>query len=113
MNKTQLFLKGHSPTILTIISSAGVVITSVLSIKATPKALKLIEEAKNNKERELTTEEIIQVAWKPYIPALISCTSTILCIVGANYLNIQKQRNLMSAYMLLDNAFKQYRKRIA
>lgn len=113
MNKTQLFLKAHSPTILTVIGSTGVVITAVLAVKGTPKALKLIEEAKMTKGDELTVGETVQVAWKPYIPATISCVSTILCIVGVNYLNIQKQKNLMSAYMLLDNAFKEYRNRIS
>ena len=113
MNKAQLFLKAYSPTILTIIGSTGVVITAVLAVKGTPKALKLIEEAKMTKGDELTVGETVQVAWKPYIPAAISCVSTILCIVGANYLNIQKQKNLMSAYMLLDNAFKEYRNRVS
>lgn len=113
MNKAQLFLKAHSPTILTVIGSTGVVITAVLAVKGTPKALKLIEEAKMTKGDELTAGETVQVAWKPYIPAAISCVSTILCIVGANYLNIQKQKNLMSAYMLLDNAFKEYRNRVS
>ena len=92
MNKAQLFLKAHSPTILTVIGSTGVVITAVLAVKGTPKALKLIEEAKITKGDELTVGETVQVAWKPYIPAAISCVSTILCIVGANYLNIQKQK---------------------
>ena len=113
MNKAQLFLKAHSPTILTVIGSTGVVITAVLAVKGTPKALKLIEEAKMTKGDELTVGETVQVAWKPYIPAVISCVSTILCIVGANYLNVQKQKNLMSAYMLLDNAFKEYRNRVS
>ena len=113
MNKAQLFLKAHSPTILTVIGSTGVVITAVLAVKGTPKALKLIEEAKMTKGDELTVGETVQVALKPYIPAAISCVSTILCIVGANYLNIQKQKNLMSAYMLLDNAFKEYRNRVS
>lgn len=112
MNKAQMFMKVHSPTILTIIGSTGVVITAVLAVKSTPKALELIEEAKNIKQDELTVKETIQVAWKPYIPATISGIATILCVVGANYLNIQKQKSLMSAYMLLDNAFKQYRSRV-
>lgn len=112
MNKTQMFLKANSPTLLTIIGSSGVIITSILAVKATPKALKLIEKAKEEKEKELTNYEIIQIAWKPYIPAFISCFTTILCIAGANYLNIKKQRNLVSAYMLLDNAFKEYRHKV-
>ena len=113
MNNAQLFLKKYSPTILTVIGSTGVVITAVLAVKGTPKAMKLIEEAKNTKGDKLTVRETILVAWKPYIPATISCVSTILCIVSANYLNIKKQKNLMSAYILLDNAFKEYRNKIS
>jgi hypothetical protein len=112
MNKAQLFLKAHSPSILTIVGSIGVVSTAILAIKGTPKAMKLIEEAKKTKDEDLTILETIEVAWKPYIPAAISCISTIFCIAGANYLNIKKQKNLMSAYILLDNAFKEYRNRI-
>lgn len=108
MNNSQIFMKKYSPTILTVIGSAGVIITTVLAVKSTPKALKLIEEAKNTKEEDLTVLETIKVAWMPYIPAAISALSTILCISGANYLNAKKQKNLASAYILLDNAFKGY-----
>ena len=113
MNKAQIFLKAHSPSILTVIGSIGVISTAVLAVKGTPKAMKLLEEAKKTKEDELSIMETIKVAWKPYIPAAISCVSTIFCIAGANYLNIKKQKNLMSAYVLLDNAFKEYRNRVA
>ena len=113
MNKTERFLKKNSSTILTIIGSGGVILTTVLAVKATPKALELIKEEEFKQSKHLNKKEIIKVAWKPYIPAVISCVSTILCIAGANYLNIQKQKNLMSAYMLLDNAFKEYRNRVS
>ncbi len=112
MNKTQLFLKGHMPTILTVIGSIGVVSTAVLAVAGTPKALRLIEEAENEKEDVLTVPEKIQAAWIAYLPAAISCIATITCVAGANYLNIKKQQSLTSAYMLLDNAFKEYRKRM-
>jgi len=112
MNKAQLFLKSHSPMILTIIGSAGVIITSVLAVKATPKALELIEDTKKTSDEKLTKMDIVRVAWRPYVPAVISGASTILCIFGANYLNMQKQKNIMSAYILLDNAFKEYRNRV-
>lgn len=112
MNKFQLFLKGNSPTILTVIGSLGVISTSILAVTATPKAIKLIEMAQEEKGENLTTIEKVKVAWTPYIPAIISCAATIFCIAGANYLNIKKQKSLTSAYMLLDNAFKEYRKRI-
>lgn len=109
MTKSEMFLRRHSSTILTVIGSCGVIGTAVLAVKATPKALLLIEEAKNEKESELTTLETIQVAWRPYIPALIVGGSTIACIFGANYLNSRHQASLMSAYALLDSSYKEYR----
>lgn len=112
MNKTQYFLKKHSSTILTVVGAGGVVATTVLAVKATPKALQLIENAKLEKGGELTRTETVKVAWKPYIPAAITGFSTIACIFGANYLNTKNQASLMSAYALLDNAYKEYRNKV-
>ena len=72
----------------------------------------LLEEAKYDKGAELTILETVNTAWIAYIPAAISCVATITCIAGANYLNIKKQQSLMSSYMLLDSAFKEYRKKM-
>ena len=112
MNKVQYFLQKHSSTILTTMGAAGVVGTSVLAVKATPKALLLLEEAKNEKGEELTPVEVVKVAWKPYIPAAIVGTSTIACIFGANFLNIKNQASLMSAYALLDSSYREYREKV-
>ena len=112
MNRAQYFLKKHSSTILTVLGAGGVVATSVLSVKATPKALKLIEEAEEEKGEKLTVTETVKVAWKPYIPAVLTGFSTISCIFGINYLSIKNQASLASAYALLDNAFKEYREKV-
>lgn len=112
MNKIQYFLKKNSPLILTIAGSAGVVITTILAVKATPKAIELIEEAEDEKGEKLTTIEKIKIGWKPYIGTGISALSTIICVVSIQYLNTKKQASIISAYTLLDNAFKQYRDNI-
>ena len=112
MNKTQYFLKKHSSTILTVVGAVGVVGTAVLSVKATPKALVLLEEAEKEKGEKLTPLEVVKTAWKPYIPAAIAGASTIACIFGANILNTKNQASLMSAYALLDNSYKEYRNKV-
>lgn len=112
MNKVQLFIKRHSSTILTVAGATGVVATTVLSVKATPKALALLEEAKKEKGEKLTAIETVKVAWKPYIPAALVGCSTIACIFGANILNTKNQASLMSAYALLDSTFKEYRDKV-
>ena len=43
------FMKRNSATILTIVGSAGVAATAILAATETPKALRLIEEAKEKK----------------------------------------------------------------
>ena len=112
MKRSEVFLRKHSSTILTVVGSVGVVATSVFAVKATPKALLLIDEAKQEKGDNLTVLETIKVAWKPYIPAAIIGMSTIACIFGANYLSSRHQASLMSAYALLDSSYKQYRNKV-
>lgn len=111
MTKTRLFLRKHSSTILTVVGAAGVVTTSILAVRATPKALELLVEAEQEKGGELTPVETVKAAWKPYIPAVISGFSTIACIFGANYLSVRNQASLMSAYALLDNTYREYREK--
>ena len=110
--KMNYFLKKHSPTILTVLSTGGVIATSVLAVKATPKALVLLEEAKKEKGENLTVVETVKAAWKPYIPAVVTGASTIACIWGINHLSVKNQASLMSAYALLDNSYKEYRNKV-
>lgn len=112
LNKSKLFIKRNSSTILTCIGGVGVVATSVLAVKATPKALYLLEEAKQEKGEDLTKTEIVLIAGPSYIPAVISGAATLVCIFGANALNKRQQAALISAYTLLDNSYKEYRKKV-
>jgi hypothetical protein len=112
LDRSKLFVKRNASTILTTIGGAGVIATSVMAVKATPKAIRLLDEAKQEKGEELTTFEKVRVAGKTYIPTIITGTATIACIFGANVLNQRKQAALMSAYALLDNSYKEYKKKL-
>lgn len=109
---TQQFIRKNASTILTCIGGAGVVATSVMAVKATPKAMKLIEAKKEEKGGKLTAWETIETAGMTYVPTIITGTATIACIFGANVLNQRKQAALMSAYALLDNSYKEYKKKV-
>lgn len=105
-------MKRNASTILTVIGGIGVVATSVMAVKATPKALQLIETAKEEKQEDLTKFEIVKVAGPAYIPAAVTGAATIACIFGANVLNKRQQAGLMSAYALLDNYYKEYKSKV-
>ena len=112
LSKSQLFLRRNSATILTCVGAVGVVATSVMAVKATPKALILLDEAKEEKGEELTKLETVKIAGPAYIPSVVLGVSTLACIFGANVLNKRGQASIMSAYALADNSYKEYRKKV-
>ena len=61
----------HSPEILTGIGIAGMIATTVLAVKATPKALEYIDTATYEKEEPLTPVETVKACWKCYIACII------------------------------------------
>lgn len=86
--------------------------TTVVAVKETPKALKKIEKAEKEKGEELTTLEKVKVTTPTYIPAALIGAGTIACIIGSNVISRQQQAALMSAYALLDNSYKEYKKKL-
>ena len=113
LNKSQAFLKRNSSTILTCVGAAGVIATAVTAVKATPKAMALLDHAKEEKGEELTTFETVKIAGPAYIPSVVLGVSTLACIFGANLLSKQGQASLMSAYALVDRSYKDYRKKVS
>ena len=137
MNKTdvtkffKIIKKGmakRSPEILTGIGIASMVSTVVLAVKATPKAMELIEEERKRKLHEATVEEarewsegagiplkpleVIKIAWKPYIPAAITGVTSIACIIGANSVHVRRNAALATAYQLSTTALSDYREKV-
>lgn len=112
VHRASLYVRRNAPTILTCVGGIGVVATSVMAVKATPKALQLLEEAKADKGDDLTKLEVVAVAGPAYIPAIVTGAATIACIFGANVLNQCQQASLASAYALIDNSYKEYKKKV-
>lgn len=107
----QTFIKRNAPTILTCLGAVGVVATTITAVKSTPKALTLLKTAKEEKGEELTKFEKFKIAGPVYIPSAITGAATIACIFGSNIISKNQQATLMSAYALLDNSYKEYKKK--
>lgn len=104
------FVKCNAPTILSGLSVIGVVSTSITVGLATQKAMKRLDNL--NKEDKASKPKVISAVIPPFIPAFFMGSSTIACILGANILNHKTQASLISAYMLADNSFKDYRNKL-
>ena len=110
---TRAAIVKHSPEILTGIGIAGMITTTVLAVKATPKALELVEEAKKVERTDaLTLVETVKVAWRPYIPAAVTCTVSIACLVGASSVSARRNAALATAYKLSETALTEYREQV-
>ena len=112
LGKSQLLFKRRGSTILTIAGGVGVIATSIVAVKATPKALKQIEEAQEEKGEELTNVEKVKVAAPTYIPAILIGVGTLTCIFGANILSKRQQAALVSAYAMVDSSYKEYKQKL-
>ena len=108
-----LALKKHSPEILTGIGIAGLFITPVLAVKATPRALELIEEEKSKKwVDKLTPMETIKVTWKCYLPAASSAVTSAACIIGANTVHARRIAALTTAYTMSESTLREYKDKV-
>lgn len=111
LRHTKLFVSRNGSTILTCMGGVGLVATAVLTATATPKAMKRVEIAREEKGEELTKMETVVVAAPAYIPPVLTGLATLGCMFGANVLNKRQQASLVSAYALLDNSYKEYKKK--
>lgn len=110
----------NSPTILTGLAVAGLVSTTVLAVKATPKALELIEEERLYRESEsengsvepFNLKDFILLTWKCYIPATAMGVVTMACIISANSINLKRNAALASMYSLSEVALKEYQAKV-
>lgn len=106
-------IKKHSPEILTGIGIAGMITTTVMAVRATPKALILIEERKEEIEAEkLEAMDMVKTAWACYIPAAITGTLSVACLIGASSVNARRNAALATAYTLSESALKDYQGKV-
>lgn len=112
IGSVQTTLGKYSPEILIGIGLAGMATSTVLAVKATPKAIRLLEEVKQEKQDELTKKEIVKTTWRCYIPTVTTGVIAAACIIGANSVNVKRNAALATAYKLSETAFSEYRDKV-
>lgn len=112
LRHTKLFINRNGSTILTCMGGVGLVATAVLTATATPKAMTRVENAREEKGEELSKVEKVIAAAPAYIPPVLTGLATLGCMFGANTLNKRQQASLVSAYALLDNSYKEFKKKV-
>lgn len=112
-NQVTTALKKHTPELLTGAGIAGMVTTTVLAVRATPEALRRLERKKKAEQCEkLTPVQMAQAAWRCYIPAGVTGTLSVACLIGASAVNGRRNAALATAYTLAENTLRDYRSKV-
>lgn len=113
INGTKRFMSKHSPEILVTIGVGGMITTTILAVKATPKALQLIEAKKKEEHKDkLTPVEVVKTTWKCYVPAVVTGVTSTACIIGASSVHAKRNAALATAYKLSETALSDYREKV-
>lgn len=142
LSKIGFQIKKHSPEILMGTGIVGTVVSTVLACKATPKAVKVIEEhnstmaaIKSCKEKSLIPspsgesieytkkmeeQDIIKTyavtakdLAKIYAPSVILFGASVASILGGHHIINKRYASMTAAYVALDASYKGYRKKVA
>ena len=106
-------LTKYSPGILTGIGITGMIGATFMAVKATPKALYLIETKKEESEvEELTSVETIKTCWKCYIPAALTTVVSAACLIGASTVSAKRNAALATAYSISEAALREYQEKV-
>ena len=106
-------LTKYSPGILTGIGITGMIGATFMAVKATPKALYLIEAKKEESEvEELTPVETIKTCWKCYIPATLTTVVSAACLIGASTVSAKRNAALATAYSISEAALREYQEKV-
>lgn len=101
----------QSPSILTGMAVVGVFTTTILAVKATPKAFQILEQ-KGLNEPPFKKMEIVKSCWKCYTPAFIMGVITSACIISANSINMKRNAALMGLYSISEATMKEYQSKV-
>lgn len=135
-NRMGLQLKKHSPEILAVVGTIGVVVSAVSACKATTKLDGILEKTKEDIDtihrcvenpeslpEEYTVEDSkkdlaivyaktgVQVV-KNYAPSAVLLTASLGCLLTSNQILRKRNIALAAAYTAVDKGFKEYRARV-
>lgn len=102
----------NAPEILILAGITGFITTVGLAIDATPKALRIIEEERENRETDISKKDALKLTWKCYIPTVITGTISVGCILYAHSEHTKRQAALATAYALSESTLKDYQAKV-
>lgn len=135
-NQATFLINKHSPELLLGAGIVGVITSTVLACRATLKAEEVLTKAKSDwkiiegaldlskspavdyseedylKDRTLVTFQFLVNMAQLYGPSILIGSLSIAMLISGNRILSKRNAGLISAYKLIDEAFKSYRRRV-
>lgn len=111
-NKVKTKAQKNSPVIFVGLGIAGMIGSTVLAVKSTPKALDIIKHEEEQKGDKLTKKEVVKATWKCYIPTAVTTAASIGCIVGGTKVSLSRTAAVSAAYEVSRAAFSEYKHKV-
>lgn len=107
----------HAPEILLGMGIASAFTTTILAVRATPKAMALIEEEKLRRYKEtdddsMTKVDIVKTCWKCYVPATIAGVASVTCLIGSRSVSSRRTAALAAAYQISESTLSKYHEKV-
>lgn len=121
INRVGAFSEKHTPELLTGVGITGVITTIALTVMATIKSVRLLDDEKERRIRDnpqgdnvvrLTPKEAAAIIWKPCLLPLITGTASAACLIASNAVNSKRSAALTAAYAITETAFRDYRGKV-
>lgn len=104
--KTQRFIS----TMLGLLGAAGTVATAVFAVKATPKAMKKIDELKKENNSEKISKKVLIKELLPiYLPSIVIGVATISSTTISTILSRKTEASLIATSMVLSQGWNKYK----
>lgn len=105
--------KKHSPEILTGIGIASMITSTVLAIKATPKAFMILEEKKYEEDLDtIKPVDAVKATWKCYIPTVVTGAAGVMFLVCSNRVSARRNAAIAAAYAISESTLKEYKDKV-
>ena len=109
----EIGISKHRPEILMWIGITGMASAAIMAVRATPKALELIDIAKKEADVDkLTATDTVKATWKCYVPAVVTGVLSASCIVYGNSESVKRNAALAAACKLSETAMREYQDKV-
>lgn len=103
------YLAEKSPTIFTGIAVGSSIASVALAVKATPKAMQLLEaKRKKSPGEKIAKTEVIKTVWPCYIPTALTLSLSIFSIIMAHRTSMRKNAALAAALSMSEQALQTF-----